>query len=164
MAQKAIGPNFSNELVVAGLFGLPFAWSADGTIEYGADMTDPQKASVAAVYAAHDPNRADPIAAAAALLAGGLTIASAGTPALNGVYGTSGADEINITGLQVAVAANVFPGFYRDQVGNRHTMTGAEFTAIATAIMNFTVAVDEAKAVAMAGGPWVAPANTASIA
>lgn len=103
-------------------------------------------------------------AAAAALLAGGLTITSISTSALNGTYGTGMQDEININGLQAAVAANVFPGFYRDKALVRHTMTAAQFTAIATAILNFTVAVDEALATALGGGAWVAPSASATIA
>jgi hypothetical protein len=161
---KAIGPNFLNELAAAGLTGLPFSWGADGAIEFGAAMTGDQVAAVNAVYAAHDPAKADPVAAASALLAGGLAVTSAGTPALSGTYGTTTQDQINITGLQAAVAQNVFPGFYRDRAGARHDMTGVQFTAIATAVMTFVVAVDEAVATALGGGAWVAPAAVANIA
>jgi hypothetical protein len=164
MAQKTIGPNFRNELAVAGLLGLPFSWDADGTILFGAAMTGDQIAAVNAAYAAHDPAKADPVAAAASLLAAGLTIASAGTAALDGTYGTTAQDQINLTGLQAAVAQAVFPGFYRDRAGTRHDMTGEQFTAIATAILDFVVAVDEAKATALGGGAWVAPATVANIA
>ena len=160
---KAIGPNFTNEIVAAGLSGLPFAWSAGGTIEFGPDMSGSQIAAVQAVYAAHDPARPDPVAAAAALIRAGLTVTSTSTPALNGTYGLLPQDEINITGLQHAVVADVFPGFYRDRNGGRHTMTGEQFTALATALLGFLVAIDEAKAAALAGGAWVAPPATATI-
>lgn len=163
MAQKQIGPNFSNELATAGLLGLPFAWDVDGNFTFGPAMTDLEKGQVATVYAAHDPAKPDPNATAAALMAGGLTIASAGTPALDGVYGCSLQDQINVTALQSAVAAGVFPGFLRDRAGARHDMTGAQFTAIATAIMGFIVAISNARAAALAGGAWVAPPVIANI-
>lgn len=54
---KAIGPSFSSELRSAGLFGLHFAWEADGAITFGADMTQEQVDAVNAVYAAHDPTK-----------------------------------------------------------------------------------------------------------
>lgn len=164
MPQKAIGPNFANELAAAGLGGLPLSWSADGTILYGDAVTPGQREAVAAIYAAHDPAKPDPMAAATQLLAAGLTVTSAGTPDLTGTYGCSTQDEINITGLQAAVAANAFIGWYRDITGKKHTMTGVQFTAIATAVLNFVAAVEEAKAAALAGGAWVAPQAAAEIA
>jgi hypothetical protein len=163
MAQKAIGPNFANEVEAAGLSGLPFTWSVDGEILYGAAITAPQRAQIDALYAAHDPARPDPRAEAAKLLAGGLAITSVGTPVLNGTYGTGMQDEINITGLQAAVQANVFPGWYRDVTGVRKVMTGAQFTAIATAALNFIAAVEDAMHVALEGGAWVAPPAQANL-
>lgn len=52
---KAIGPSFPDELKVAGLLGLPFAWGTDGVIQFDSRMTQPQMNAVLAVYAAHDP-------------------------------------------------------------------------------------------------------------
>ena len=53
-----IGPTFYNELVAAGLAGLPFAWDAEaGTFTFDPTMTEQQIAGVLAVYAAHDPTR-----------------------------------------------------------------------------------------------------------
>lgn len=109
------------------------------------------------------PAALTPAQQAQALLLAGLTITSTSTPSLNGTYGASQQDEINVTALQVAVANNVFPGFYRDKSGTKHTMTSAQFTEIATAIMDFVVAVDEAEATATAGGTWTAPSNAATI-
>lgn len=163
MAPK-IGFNFANEIARAGLSGLPFTWGADGSINYGPAITPAQQAAIAAVYAAHDPTKPDPVAAAAVLQAGGLTITSTSMPALSGTYGAAPQDEINITGLQVAVANNVFPGYYRDIAGAKHTMTGGQFTAIATAVLDFIVAVEEARDAALAGGTWVAPASSVTIA
>jgi hypothetical protein len=164
MAQKAIGPNFGNELAAAGLAGLTISWNFTGDILRGPGVSDGQWALVQAVYAAHDPTKVDPIMAAAALLAAGLAIISSGTPSLNGTYGCSPQDEVNATGLQAAVAAGVFPGFYRDQAGIRHVMTGSQFTTVAAAIMTFIVVVEEAKETALGGGAWSPPAATATIA
>lgn len=164
MAQKAIGPDFINELIAANLAGLPFAWGGDGSIEYGEAITSDQRMAIEGVYAAHDPTKPDPRAAGAALFSGGLAITSTGTPSLSGTYGIGQQDEINVVGLQAAVAAGVFPGFYRDRAGARHTMTGTQFTEIATALLAFATAIDEALATALSGGSWTAPATTATIA
>jgi len=56
---KAIGPTFSFELQKAGLLGLPFSWGSDGSINFSSSMTQTQKNQVNAVYAAHDPAKAD---------------------------------------------------------------------------------------------------------
>lgn len=160
---NAIGPNFLNELVADGLLGLPFSWGSDGSIEYSSAITSTQKTAIAAVYASHDPNKPNPRAAAAELLTGGITVTSTSTPSLNGTYAAAAQDEINITGLQVAIANNVFPGFYRDVAGNKHTMTGPQFTSIATAVLNFAVAVENAMQAALAGGAWIAPSSAVTI-
>lgn len=160
---KAIGPNFGNEIFAAGLAGLPFSWDAAGHITFNDAMTGPQMSAVQAVYAAHDPSKADPNAAASAMLAAGLAVTSTGTPALNGTYACASQDQINITSLQVAVTANVFPGFLRDRAGAAHTMTAPQFTSIAEALLAFVVAVNQAKAAALGGGAWVAPAAEVTI-
>lgn len=54
-----IGPTFGTELLAAGC-GNEVVWSPDGTIAYGPDVTDAQKAEVAAVLAAHNPTKAGP--------------------------------------------------------------------------------------------------------
>ena len=53
--QKNIGPSFSDELQSAGLLGLPFSWSADGTITFDPALPPDKQAAVEAVYAAHSP-------------------------------------------------------------------------------------------------------------
>lgn len=98
----------------------------------------------------------------AAILAG-VNIASASTPSLNGVYGITVADEANIAGTEAAVAANVFRGYYRQLNGTKVTMTGAQFTSIATAIYNYVNDLDNALDAAVSGGEWVAPPNSVSI-
>jgi hypothetical protein len=168
---KAIGPNFANELAAYGavhsieLIGAPFAWGADGALSIDDPrLTDAQKAAIQAVYAAHDPSKVDPTVEAGKLLTAGLTITCDSVPALGGVYGTSPSDEVTLTGLQVSVVANVFPGFLRDKAGTKHTMTGTQFQAIATAALAFIVAVEEAAAAALAGtAAWTPPATTVSI-
>jgi hypothetical protein len=55
-----IGPSFGNEVIAAGLGGLPFSWGADGTFQFDERMTAEQIAAVQAVYDAHDPNKATP--------------------------------------------------------------------------------------------------------
>ena len=45
--------NIEQRLKAAGLLGLPFAWGADGAVEFGEAMTPPQIAAVEAVFAAH---------------------------------------------------------------------------------------------------------------
>lgn len=52
----AIGPTFGKELEQAGLSGLSFAWSDDGTLNYSKEITPEQKAAIEAVLAAHNPN------------------------------------------------------------------------------------------------------------
>src|ERR1700722_14001906 len=86
MTQKAIGSDFVNELNRAGLIGLPFSWSPDGTITFGSTMTQDQINAVEAVYAAHDPTTPDPNATYATAIAAGIAITSTGTSALNATY------------------------------------------------------------------------------
>lgn len=159
---KTIGPNFANELAAAEINGDGISWDTAGYM-IRADMADAKEGPVAAVYAAHDPARPDPKVEATKLLTTGLAITSSGDPTINGTYGTAQADEIVITGLQVAVKASVFPGFFRDIAGKRHAMTAEQFIAIATALLGFIVNVDEAKEAALAGETWVAPSTQTRI-
>ena len=55
---KQIGPTFSAEIKAASLVGLPFAWGADGKLEFDPSMTSQQRAAVLAVVAVHDPQAA----------------------------------------------------------------------------------------------------------
>ena len=66
---KKIGPSFVSELVAAGLAGLPFTWTSDGTFRFTTEavlmtpnpMTPEQVAAVLAVYDAHDPDTPAPV-------------------------------------------------------------------------------------------------------
>lgn len=49
-----IGPSFPSELEAEGLLTLPFAWGADGTVQYSAAITTEQRTAIEAVIAAHD--------------------------------------------------------------------------------------------------------------
>jgi hypothetical protein len=50
-----IGPKFADEVRAAGLGGLTFSWSPDGTIFGRESLTPEQDATLDAVLAAHDP-------------------------------------------------------------------------------------------------------------
>jgi hypothetical protein len=68
-----IGPNFPTELQAAGLMGLSFSWSPDGTIYGRENLTTEQNAALDAVIAAHDPNAALPRTIAGAYFRAALT-------------------------------------------------------------------------------------------
>jgi hypothetical protein len=69
MTQKAIGPTFAQELKAASLTGLAFSWGADGSLAFSDALSSGQVAAIEAVYAAHDPGKADNSQQAEALLA-----------------------------------------------------------------------------------------------
>lgn len=52
-----IGPTFGDELIAAGLGGLPIAWSPDGRIAGREKLTAAQNTALDAVIAAHDPSK-----------------------------------------------------------------------------------------------------------
>lgn len=57
---KRIGQTFEDELIAAGLIGLPITWDGKaGTIEFHEDMNQADIDAVNAVYDAHDPDAAD---------------------------------------------------------------------------------------------------------
>jgi hypothetical protein len=49
------GPTFGDEIIAAGLGGLPFTWGSDSTIEGRENLTDEQKVKLAEVIKQHDP-------------------------------------------------------------------------------------------------------------
>jgi hypothetical protein len=51
------GPTFGDEVIAAGLGGLPFSWCDDGTINGRDALTEEQNAELDAVVAAHDPTK-----------------------------------------------------------------------------------------------------------
>jgi hypothetical protein len=54
---KTFGPSFVEELVAAGIAGLPFSWGADGSLFGTEALADDQRARLDAVIAAHDPTK-----------------------------------------------------------------------------------------------------------
>lgn len=57
---KRIGQTFNDELIAAGLVGLPITWDSDnGVINFHEDMKQSDIDAVNAVYDAHDPDHAD---------------------------------------------------------------------------------------------------------
>jgi len=57
---KKLGPSFFYELQEAGLSGLQFSWNNSGSILYGPDLTDEERARIEAAVQAHDPNAEAP--------------------------------------------------------------------------------------------------------
>lgn len=53
---STIGPTFGDEVLAAGLGGLPFSWGGDGKIEGRENLSPAQNAALDAVIAAHDSN------------------------------------------------------------------------------------------------------------
>src|SRR5262245_50977861 len=52
------GPTFGDEVIAAGLGGLPFSWMpSDGTIEGRENLTTEQNSMLDSVIAAHDPTK-----------------------------------------------------------------------------------------------------------
>lgn len=100
-----------------------------------------------------------------AAFAAGCAIVSTGTPSLSGTYGIAPQDEINITGLQTSVLAGVaWLGYYRNVAGAKVTTTATQFTALATAILDYIAALDDAYEAAVGGAAWIAPAQPVTIA
>jgi|GEM_PF-2922949 hypothetical protein len=55
---KQLGPTFGDEVIAAGLGGLPFSWGAtDDTITGRENLTTEQNATLDGVIAAHDPTK-----------------------------------------------------------------------------------------------------------
>ncbi len=103
---------------------------------------------------------------AAALIAGGLTITSTGTPALNGTYSTDATAQQNIQAVQIYIQANgKFPGSsgtypWLDKAGQPHVFpTISEFTAFATAVADFVADLQ----MIVYTGAGTLPAATATI-
>lgn len=73
----------------------------------------------------------------------GCAIVSTATPLLNGTYGILPQDEINLSGLQSAInAAQPWLGYIRDTSGVKHTMTAAQFTPLADALLQYIAGID----------------------
>lgn len=53
---KRIGKTFGDEIIAAGLGGIPFSGGDDGSFNFTPEITQTQKDAIMAVYAEHDPN------------------------------------------------------------------------------------------------------------
>lgn len=56
---KKLGPSFGDEVIAAGLGGLPFSWGDDGDIQGRENLTLQQNAVLDALVEAHDPDAPD---------------------------------------------------------------------------------------------------------
>jgi hypothetical protein len=148
MTTKPLGPTFASEIIAAGLSGLPFSWGADGDIQGRANLTADQSTTLDAVIAAHDATKLTP----ALLIAAGLQIASASTPALNGTYAIDPASQGQITGEALYIQVTTGQGAARftngqatkawiDASGGAHVFTTAQFISFAEAVAEYVDAV-----------------------
>lgn len=100
-----------------------------------------------------------------AALAAGLKITCSTTTALSATYGTQMQDEINWTAVQEAISSSQpWPGYMRDITGAKHTMTNAQATAIAEAILQYITAWDDWYANALAGTVAAPPPSSVTLA
>ncbi|MEM5435228.1 hypothetical protein [Paraburkholderia diazotrophica] len=103
---------------------------------------------------------------AQAALAVGLSIASTGTPALNGTYACDALSQSDIIAIETSLSAGKgFPGGattfgYPDTAGVMHSFSAADFTNLAAAVRDF---VYGCRAV-ISGASTTLPAATATIA
>ncbi len=105
-----------------------------------------------------------------AATAAGVTITSASTPALNGVYALSDAARGLITSEQVYIATTgkftngQTSRNWQDQAGGLHLFpTTAAFTAFAEAAAFYYDALITALDTGLAGGAWVSPPQPAAL-
>ena len=83
-----------------------------------------------------------------AALAAGIAITSTSTPALNATYMTNAAAQAAVTSVITGIATGAgLPGggatfIFLDASGVPHTVTQAQFIALATAIRNYIYALD----------------------
>ena len=104
------------------------------------------------------------------LLAGGITLTSTGTPALNGTYSTTPTAMVNTAGIATSIANGLgLPGGgatfnYRDSSGAAHAFDAAHFLPFAAAVRDFVYHCDEAMATIAAGGTATFPSNQVTIA
>jgi hypothetical protein len=141
---NAFGPSFAAELSAAGVGGLPFAWMADGTINYSSDITAQQRATIEAVRSAHNPVRAGLIAYAAVkqkTIAGGgvsvnINIGSAGAPVMISAA-TDVAGLVLLQGAAAIAGANGAATFDWVVGAAATKLTAAQITAIFAAVSAF---------------------------
>lgn len=145
-----IGPTFPAELAAAGLSGLPFSWSAFGTITFGDSMTADQIDAVMAVYTAHDPTATGVTVRqieAAEVLAAGVLVHSGTNNDLTTRWRLDDktASELgaialgSLTGLRLPLDGFSFS--YPAYDGHPVSMTATEFQTLYRALRDFIAAV-----------------------
>jgi len=103
---------------------------------------------------------------AAVAMTAGLTIASAGTPALNGTYAVDAVSQADIVAIETSLnAGKGFPGGvttfnYPDVTGVMHAFTEANFTDFAAAVRDYVYALKSV----IAGASTTLPAASTTIA
>ena len=101
-----------------------------------------------------------------ALIAGGLTITSTGTPAINGAYGVQPSNQASFTSTEMAIQAGIvtFPIEYLLQNGAPVSIPSASvFLEIAGAAYKFVDEADLAIAVAAGGGTATWPSSSVAV-
>jgi hypothetical protein len=150
MPTKAIGPTFAREIAAAGLSGLPFSWSADGSITFDVTMTSAQIAAVLAVYAAHDPTvpfLSNAQVAANAALAAGLHIICDSNSDISTTWALDDTTLSQIgsicfgiaSGIGLPTGATIFP--YGNKAGVPVYMSAAEFIRLYAAMRDYVARV-----------------------
>ena len=104
----------------------------------------------------------------AALIAGGLTITSTGTPAINGTYGTAASDQANFNAVQTYVLTTgtlqQTPQPWFLQNGTPVMIpSAAVFREISTAVANFVTNAKVAAAESAAGQSVTWPSSSVSV-
>ena len=95
------------------------------------------------------PPAPTPAQAAAAAFAQGCRLVSRGTAALNGRYALDPASQANVIGVQTRINAGLGLPLgaatidWPDADGGTHTLTAAQFTALATALSDYVYLVDQ---------------------
>ncbi len=167
--QKAIGPSFASDVAAAGVAGVPFSWSPDGTITF-TGATPAQVAAVQAVYAAHDPAKPDIDTVLAQKIAAGIAITSTGTPALTATYGLDPTTLEQVgsvardAGAGLGLPGNVATFNYPDITGANHAFTATAIQNLYKAMRDMMLVLDTQYGIAAAGGTPIWPKQSATIA
>jgi hypothetical protein len=157
-------PASAQETALHALGASIVAFHEDGTVEVEPEISLSGYAA-ALITAAGARNAVQLGQQLTSLQQAGCQIVSTGTPAISGTYGILPQDEINIISLQTGITAGApWLGGYRDRAGIKHVMTAPQFTALATAILSYVEALDEALAASLAGAAWNPPAQPVTIA
>ena len=140
---------------VAQINGVPAQGAGGVTLTLS--LAEQQQVSAAAAQAKYD-----------ALIAGGLTITSTSTPAVDGTYGTAASDQANFNAMQTYVLANgaleqTPEPWFLENGSPVMIPSAAAFKEIATAIGNFVTNAKVAAAESAAGQSVTWPSSSVSV-